>query len=87
MVYDRDVREEGMNMDSKGGMYKICCIVPLKWIECGVYGDLYITYPKPCSIYLRGTIDLRGCRWQEIVQHYTRDCPNSVPFRWPLDYP
>ena len=25
-------------------------------IEHGVYGDLYIIYPKPYSIYLRGTI-------------------------------
>ena len=31
-------------------------IVPLKWIEYGVYGDLIIIYPKPYSIYLRGTI-------------------------------
>ena len=33
-------------------------IVPLKWIEYGVYGDLVIMYPKPYSIYLRGTITL-----------------------------
>ena len=31
-------------------------IVPLKWIEYGVYGDLIIVYPKPYSVYLRGTI-------------------------------
>ena len=31
-------------------------IVPLKQIEYGVYGDLIIIYPKPYSIYLRGTI-------------------------------
>ena len=31
-------------------------IVPLKWVEHGVYGDLILTYPKPYSIYLRGTI-------------------------------
>ena len=31
-------------------------IVPRKQIECGVYGDLVIIYPKPYSIYLRGTI-------------------------------
>ena len=31
-------------------------IVPLKYIELGVYGDLIITYPKPYSIYLRGII-------------------------------
>ena len=29
---------------------------PLKYIEYGVYGDPIITYPKPYSIYLRGTI-------------------------------
>ena len=33
-------------------------IVPLKYIEYGVYGDVIITYPKPYSIYLRGTIRL-----------------------------
>ena len=32
-------------------------IVPLKWMEYGIYGDLIIIYPKPYSIYLRGTID------------------------------
>ena len=32
-------------------------IVPYKLIEYGVYGDLLIiVYPKPYSIYLRGTI-------------------------------
>ena len=31
-------------------------IVPLKWIEYGLYGDLIIRYPEPYSIYLRGTI-------------------------------
>ena len=31
-------------------------IVPLKQIEYGVYGDLIIRYPKPYSIYLRGTL-------------------------------
>ena len=30
-------------------------IVPLKYIEYGVYGDLMKMYPKPYSIYLRGT--------------------------------
>ena len=33
-------------------------IVPLKLIEYGIYGGLSITYPKPNSIYLRGTITL-----------------------------
>ena len=32
-------------------------VVPLKKIECGVYGDLTMIYPKPYSIYLRGTMD------------------------------
>ena len=36
-------------------------IVPLKWIEYGVYGDLIMTCPKPYSIYLRGTIRFRVC--------------------------
>ena len=31
-------------------------IVPLKWIDYGVYADLILIYPKPYSIYLRGTI-------------------------------
>ena len=32
-------------------------IIPLKYIEYGVYGDLVILYPQPYSIYLRGTTD------------------------------
>ena len=35
-------------------------IVPLKQIEYGVYEGLIIVYPKPCSIYLRGTTVFRG---------------------------
>ena len=31
-------------------------IIPLKYIEYGLYADLIVIYPKPCSIYLRGTI-------------------------------
>ena len=31
-------------------------IVPLGYIESGVYGDLITRYPKPYSIYLRATI-------------------------------
>ena len=31
-------------------------IVPLKWIEYGVYGDLIRIYPKPYSIYLKGPL-------------------------------
>ena len=30
-------------------------VVPLKYIEYGVYGDLIRIYSKPYSIYLRGT--------------------------------
>ena len=33
-------------------------LVPLKWIEYGVYGDLINIYPPQYSIYLRGTIDV-----------------------------
>ena len=33
--------------------------VLLKWIEYGVHGDLIIIYPKPYSVYLRGTIRSR----------------------------
>ena len=29
----------------------------LKWIEYGQYGGLIIIYPKPYSIYLRGTVN------------------------------
>ena len=35
-------------------------IVPLRYIEYGVYGDLIIRYPKPYSIYLRGTMRSSG---------------------------
>ena len=31
-------------------------LLPLKYKEYGVYGDPIITYPKPYSIYLGGTI-------------------------------
>ena len=30
----------------------------------GYMGDLYISYPKPYSIYLRGTIGFRACVFQ-----------------------
>ena len=33
------------------------CIGPLKQIEYAVYGHLIVEYPKPCSIYIRGTIN------------------------------
>ena len=38
------------------GYVYVGVIIPLKLIEYGVYGDLIIMYPKPYSIYLRGTI-------------------------------
>ena len=41
-------------------------IVPLKWIEHGVYGMGIIRYPKPYSIYLRGTIG-KICSWSMIM--------------------
>ena len=34
--------------------------VSLKYIEHGVYGDLIMIYPKPYSIYLRGSITLNA---------------------------
>ena len=46
-----------------GPLLKICCrgIVPLKKIEYSrVYADLSIVYPKPYSIYFRGTISRKG---------------------------
>ena len=36
-------------------------IVPLKWIEYGVYGSLVIIFPKPYSIFLRGLYVFKGC--------------------------
>ena len=42
-------------------------IVLLKQIEYGVYGDLIIIYPKPYSIYLRGTIEFRVMACGEIM--------------------
>ena len=30
---------------------------PFKQIEYGVYGDFILIYPKPYSIYFRGTIN------------------------------
>ena len=44
----------------KGYVY-IGVIVPLKWIEYGLYGDLIIICPKPYSVYLTGTISAREC--------------------------
>ena len=52
----RNARDLGKS-SCDGGHAAIRIIVPLKWIEYGaVYGDLVIIYPKPYSIYLRGTI-------------------------------
>ena len=34
-------------------------IVPLKWIEHGVYGDLIIIYPRPYSMYFKGIVGFR----------------------------
>ena len=34
-------------------------MVPVKEIEYGVDGDLFIIYPKPYSIYLRGILKIR----------------------------
>ena len=31
-------------------------IVPLSYIEYGLCGDVFVLYPKPHSIYLRGTV-------------------------------
>ena len=33
-------------------------LVPLKEIECGAYGILVITYPKPYSDHLKGDYTL-----------------------------
>ena len=43
------------------GIRSLSPLVPLKEIEYGVYGDLTIIYPKPYSIYLRGSINLKQC--------------------------
>ena len=40
------------------GLQVFWVIVPLKQIECGIYGYLTMIYPKPYSIYLRGTIEI-----------------------------
>ena len=50
----------GSTSHSLAGCIGVCleAIVPLKQIEYGVDGDLVIIYPKPYSIYLKGTITL-----------------------------
>ena len=30
------------------------------WVYGGAYGDLFILYPKPYSIYLRATMKVQG---------------------------
>ena len=42
-----------METTMKGLGFRV--IVPPKWIEYGVYGDLIVICPKPYSIHLRGT--------------------------------
>ena len=39
----------------------------VKGIEYGVYGDLIIKYPKPYSIYLRGTVSQPA-----LIENYLR---------------
>ena len=46
-------------ISSTGVPGKVRFIVPLKQIDYGVYGDLITIYPKPYSIYFRGTISYR----------------------------
>ena len=48
----RNVREPTGSLE-----WPVSSIVRLKYIEDGVYGDLII-YPKPYSIYLRGSIHM-----------------------------
>ena len=45
-----------MLLSAQDSVWNLRNIVPLKQIEKGVHGDLIIIYPKPCSIYSRGTI-------------------------------
>ena len=51
-------------MDQSSEQIEKGFIVPLKQIEYGVYGDFIIIYPKPYSIYLRGTIELQSTALQ-----------------------
>ena len=55
-------------------------MVPIQQIEYGVKGDLIMIYPKPYSIYSRGTT---GCR----VRAYKEDlkvCKNGYIEYWEL---
>ena len=47
---------QGLQVVSSPTTEPVKYIVPLKYIEYGEYGDLIIKYPRPYSIYLRGTI-------------------------------
>ena len=49
-------------------------------IYIGVHGDLVITYPKPYSIYLRGTIHIYIYACIYIYIH----SPKMVPCSWEL---
>ena len=52
------MRRFGTQVFSQGSLkLNLEAIVPLNYIEYGVYGDLIMMYPKPYSIYLRGTIN------------------------------
>ena len=51
LLLPSDFLEEGSREGREGSG---SVIVPLKYIEYGVYGDLIITYQKPYSIYLKG---------------------------------
>ena len=46
-----------------GFRFRVYDIATLQYIEYGVCGDLIPRYPKPYSIYLRGTIDSAFYRW------------------------
>ena len=60
------MQETGLLLFGKARLQKAysipIAIVPLKWIEYGVYGDLIITHPKPYPIHL---IKADYKKWQE----------------------
>ena len=62
-------------------------IVPFMKVENGVYGDLVIIYPKPCSICLRGTIALELSQTLNGSCHFLFHYPNISPLYNPLYYP
>ena len=51
-----------------GALLPQTLIIPLKWIEYGVYGVPIIICPKPYLIYLRGTITLNRMSVSGAVQ-------------------